>query len=388
MEKEYKLKMSDTYRKMIAFYHIVGLWKSENIHWKASFRQIFAFLLFVLCIILISLKAVITDDKDESVFLGATTLIGIVQIYRFYYIIWKQKKVVDLMYASSTSCTDDYETFCHVNKKSLNFTTLFKSFLVAMFALCIITAFTPLVTKRLIFNFAFPLDYKTDEMAFWMAYVFIVISFLLSLTCCFLTSMIWYIMMNFVVKFELLGNDFKNLGVISTKGQESFSVTSRPTKQTLYLQHLIEAIKSLESTDELLEEFASTFSGLFLLQIVTSSLCICGGVYSLAFSSHDDPIQDGFYCIVELYCFFDTFALMYLGNEIMVSSDRLSYCLFESNWIEQTQSCKRNILILVECLKQPQQIIVCKLFPLTLESFSIIVNRAYSMFNLLQNFRT
>ncbi|XP_037024899.1 odorant receptor 94a-like isoform X2 [Bradysia coprophila] len=138
----------------------------------------------------------------------------------------------------------------------------------------------------------------------------------------------------------------------------------------------------------LLDEFASTFSSLFLLQIFTSSLSICGGVYSLAFSSHDDPIQDGFYSIVEFYCFFDTFALMYLGNEIMVSSDKLSYCLFESNWIEQTQSCKRNILILVEYLQQPQQIIVCKLFPLNLESFSIIVNRAYSMFNLLQNFRT
>ncbi|XP_037024900.1 odorant receptor 94b-like [Bradysia coprophila] len=386
MEKEYKLKMSDTFRKMSAIYFIVGLWKIDQ--WKASFRQIFAFLLFVICMISICVKAFKTDDKDESVFLGVTTLIGLIQIYRLYYIIWNEKKVIDLMYASSTSCTDDYETFFHVNKKLANFTTFTKCFLVATFALFIITAFTPLLTKQLIFNFAFPLDYKTDEGAFWIAYVFIATSFLLSVTCCLFTSMVWYIMMNFVVKFELLGNDFKNLVVVRIEKQDADSLTNRQAKQTLYLRHLIEAIKSLESTTELLEEFASTFSNLFLLQIFTSSLCICGGVYSLAFSSHDDPIQDGFYAIVLFYCFFDTFTLMYLGNEIMFSSDRLSYCLFESNWIEQTQCCKRSIIIVVERLKQPQQIIVCKLFPLTLESFSIIVNRAYSMFNILQNFRT
>ncbi|XP_037024898.1 odorant receptor 94a-like isoform X1 [Bradysia coprophila] len=388
MEKKYKLKMLDTFRKMSATCFILGLWNSQ--HWKASFPRIFTCLLFLSCTLSTTLQVLITDDNDESVFLGVTTLICVVQTYRLFYIILKQRKVIDLMQSSSASSTDDYEAFCNVMQKLTNFTMFVKYFLATTFSSFLLALFTPLVTKQLMFNIAFPLDYKTDDNAFWMAYAFITASFLLSVTCCLLTSMNWYIMMNFVVKFELLGNDFKNLGVttVEAEGQESISLTSRQAKQTLYLRHLIEAIKSLESTTELLDEFASTFSSLFLLQIFTSSLSICGGVYSLAFSSHDDPIQDGFYSIVEFYCFFDTFALMYLGNEIMVSSDKLSYCLFESNWIEQTQSCKRNILILVEYLQQPQQIIVCKLFPLNLESFSIIVNRAYSMFNLLQNFRT
>lgn len=89
-------------------------------------------------------------------------------------------------------------------------------------------------------------------------------------------------------------------------------------------------------------------------------------------SSHDDLAQDAFYAIVLSFCFFDTFALMYLGNEIMLSSDGLSYCLFESTWTEQTQSCKMCIIIMVERLKQPQQLVVGILFSLDLESFSIV----------------
>lgn len=48
-------------------------------------------------------------------------------------------------------------------------------------------------------------------------------------------------MLNFVVKYEILGNDFKNLGMTRTEGDE------QKNPQLLYLQHLIDAIKSLES---------------------------------------------------------------------------------------------------------------------------------------------
>lgn len=71
---------------------------------------------------------------------------------------------------------------------------------------------------------------------------------------------------------------------------------------------------------------------------------------------------------------------MYLVNEIELSSDRLSYCWFESNWIEQTQSCKKNIIIMSEALRRPTQVIVGKLYPLNLKTFtsvSLIVNEVF-----------
>lgn len=64
--------------------------------------------------------------------------------------------------------------------------------------------------------------------------------------------------------------------------------------------------------------------------------------------------------------------VMNFGNEIKISSDRLSYCLFESNWIDQSMENKKCIIILTEILKQPNQLIVCKLYPLDLKLFSAV----------------
>lgn len=96
---------------------------------------------------------------------------------------------------------------------------------------------------------------------------------------------------------------------------------------------------------------------------------------------------------------------MYLGNEIMLSSDRLTYCLFESNWIDQPQATKKLIILFVERLKKPH-VIEIGLYTLSLGTFTgvrvnvdlsnilsqsiltslQILKFAYDMFNVLQNF--
>lgn len=63
---------------------------------------------------------------------------------------------------------------------------------------------------------------------------------------------------------------------------------------------------------------------------------------------------------------------MFLGNEIKVASTSLLYCLFESNWMEQTETCKRKMIILSEKLKRHKLIMVAKLYPLSLEIFNSV----------------
>lgn len=88
-------------------------------------------------------------------------------------------------------------------------------------------------------------------------------------------------------------------------------------------------------------------------------------------------IHDAFYVIETFYCFADIYVVLYLANEIMLSSDKLGYSLFESNWINQTQSCKKYILIVVECLKKPRVLVVGKLFPMNLETFIVVSGKVY-----------
>ncbi len=70
-----------------------------------------------------------------------------------------------------------------------------------------------------------------------------------------------------------------------------------------------------------------------------------------------------------LYNTLEIFLVMYFGNEITASKNRLSYRLFESNWVDQSQACKKIVLIFGEQLKQPKEFKILKIYPITLEMF-------------------
>ncbi len=76
------------------------------------------------------------------------------------------------------------------------------------------------------------------------------------------------------------------------------------------------------------------------------------------------------YIVILFYNISEIFMINYFGDEIMLSSTRVLYCLFESDWFEQPQTTIKCIIIFGEYLKQPHEIIIGKLYPLTLETFT------------------
>lgn len=84
----------------------------------------------------------------------------------------------------------------------------------------------------------------------------------------------------------------------------------------------------------------------------------------------ENPIKYGVFVATLFYSFFDIFMVTYFGNEIKFSSSLLSYCLFESDWMDQSKSCKKCVFIVMEVLKRPQMLIVGKLYALDLVIFT------------------
>ncbi|XP_037044050.1 odorant receptor 43a-like [Bradysia coprophila] len=250
----FKLELPKTIRILIALYYHLGIWSDQSTYRERS-RRYFLFIFALAYLSAVALRAKVTSDPDERIFLVVVSVQFAVQGYRFWLILWRKNEILSVLHQFGTRYTDEQSEF-----------------------------------------------YKT-----------------------------------------------RNLLV--------------------------------------LDEFGTHFGTLFLLQVGTGSVCICGAVYTLAFSSHEDLIIDAINCIVLLYSLFDIFMVMYLANEIKLSSDDLSRCLYNSNWIEQTQSCKRCVIILGERFKQPQELVVGKIYPLNLLTFTSIINGAYSMFNILQNLR-
>ncbi len=70
---------------------------------------------------------------------------------------------------------------------------------------------------------------------------------------------------------------------------------------------------------------------------------------------------------------FDLFIVLYLGNEITISSSELMYCVFESDWIWQSEAMVMDFIILTEVLKKPQQLIILKVYPMNLDTFTSVI---------------
>lgn len=79
----------------------------------------------------------------------------------------------------------------------------------------------------------------------------------------------------------------------------------------------------------------------------------------------------GFFIVIVFHGIVDIFFITYLGNEINYKSGRLSYCLFGSNWMVQTESCKKCVLIFGELLKKPEKLVIW-IFPMDLQTFTSV----------------
>lgn len=87
---------------------------------------------------------------------------------------------------------------------------------------------------------------------------------------------------------------------------------------------------------------------------------------------HDDLLQLAAYLLTLLYGLVNIFVMMYLGNSIKFESDKLSYCLFQCNWIDQSKASRMDIVILGEFLKKPHELVILKLFPMNLVTFATV----------------
>lgn len=62
----------------------------------------------------------------------------------------------------------------------------------------------------------------------------------------------------------------------------------------------------------------------------------------------------------------------YFGNELIVSSTALSKHSYFSNWMDMTKESRKIFICLLERLKCESQIVVGKLFPLSLETYTTV----------------
>lgn len=301
MDKTYVVEVPDVVRRFKSMYYAVGLWNGKG---KVTVLQVFYFTFFSAFNLSSVVGVSTSENTDNAVFLTVIVLIIFIQSYRLYFIIGKQNQILEFMSRVCVNSTDNYDAFRGATNKIRNMCRLALSFLGISYTLCVGVVVLPVIRKKLLFDIAFPWDYRIHEFAFWMAYGLVAGSYILSITLLIFVCMIWYMMQIFVVKYDILGKEFQSLG----KEMNGENRTTSQGNRASYIRRLIEGIKRLETINEYaknrhafknvfenhffllllirqLDEFESTFSSLFLLQIITSSMCICGATFVLSFVS-------------------------------------------------------------------------------------------------------
>ncbi|XP_037042354.1 odorant receptor 94b-like [Bradysia coprophila] len=365
----------------------LGIWyRGDKPTVKDLRKKVFFSIYYSFFVISVSVGVIKSENPDQRIFLADIAIGAVVVVVKFWMLVWKQNEILTLLNrvcVFSIRYDDDYNRFNYRLTGFMKFVFVFA--IITMVAGSLVSVGLSVIgsDKTLFLEIGFPLDYKNSDIAFCMATVFLFTEVFLSLIALFFSIMIWYLLFNCSLRYEVLGSELKDMGRTSEK--RDAKVTERQMHNNFF-EDLKTSIDAHLHLRELTKEVESFLADLFLLQFATSGLCICGSVYCLAFNVGGSLLTSILYLFVFFYHVAELIMITYFGNEIMLSSNRLSYSLFESNWYNQPHSTKKCVIIFGEYLKQPQAMMIGKLYPLTLETFTRILNSAYSMFNILKSF--
>lgn len=205
-------------RQMMSFLYRIGFWHRGKGIISPIARRIHLLYCIYYFIFFISLVvgAFTSDNGDDSVILVEAALIVAVMSIKMWFIMWKQKQIIDLLNRISVFSIRNYDDYNFVNGKLRRLMEFAKVFLliVGVANVCI-TIVVPLLgnEKNLFVKVAFPLDWKNSDIAFFLANAFVSMGIFLTMPMLLLSIMIWYLMFCCSLRYKILGNDIRNMGV-------------------------------------------------------------------------------------------------------------------------------------------------------------------------------
>ncbi|KAG5667246.1 hypothetical protein PVAND_015236 [Polypedilum vanderplanki] len=160
------------------------------------------------------------------------------------------------------------------------------------------------------------------------------------------------------------------------------------------LEHLCEVIENIESTQkkenlimcvnfhlkiiEINKKVQKIFSPIFLVRGFLSVAVLCTTILALIILS--DPAVFGKLSTYVIIMFVSIFVPCYYGSKIKEISLQISYKLFYSEWINESEDYKNILKFIIGCTKNTMKISVANIFDVDLGNFMSICQSVYSMY--------
>lgn len=246
MTKRFKIEIPSLIHIIIALLYQFKVWCKDDITIYKSPRKLFYWLFFVAFAVSVTIGSAVTDDNDERISLAVISISLFVHSSKIWKILREQKTILKMIHQLGTHYTNDKKEFFRVENKLKLFMTLFHYFNNTLVYTYAIVGVFPLANDHnLFFNIAFPLDRSKSDIAFWISFLFVFGALMVAPLGSLLSSILWYLMLGFVLKYNILGNELKNLGIRTEDGETNMKISSKQ-QQKLYQKQFITAIQTYE----------------------------------------------------------------------------------------------------------------------------------------------
>lgn len=248
----YRTEIPKVINQILAVFYKIGIWDvPERTKFSRIGLKLFHFIYYITFVISIIMGAFLTTDSDEFVFLSGVSFGVCLHIVRMFYIISRKEKILNFIQAIGLHTTNEVVEFVEINRK-LKKLTKFATYFVSgcIVDLIFLTIFPVLSGKKMIVNIAFPQSFPWENgpSTYWIKHLFIVIGCIYPIILILLTIIVMYLMLNYAIKYEMLGNQLKVLGVKNTSSKKTEKM--KVCKEELFVKCLIDAIQNHREINE------------------------------------------------------------------------------------------------------------------------------------------
>lgn len=216
--KMHSLKFYEVVNHMLSFFYRIGFWHRGD---EATIQELVIKSFYCIYHFLFTISLVVgtitSDNWDDSIFFGEIAIIAAVLTVELWILVWRQTQILKLLNQIcifSIRCDDDFSL---VNEKLSRFIQFVMVLLIYLFVADCTVGAIPFVTseRTLFFKIGFPLDWRNNEIAFWIANTYVFTGLILSMAAFLLAIIVWYLMLICCLRYTVLGNELRKLGQIS-----------------------------------------------------------------------------------------------------------------------------------------------------------------------------
>lgn len=225
--------------RLISFLYYAGFWHRGDTPAVTEVGMKLFYCIYYFLFLLSLIVGATSVSTEQAVFLVQLSIsIGVLNI-KLWFLVMKQVQIVGFLNRVCVFTIRYNEDAEFANDKLGRFAKFVIVFFVVVLICCFQLAFLPFfeTQKTLVLQIGFPFDYKNNEIAFCFASLFIFSGTFLSMIAAFCSVIIWYLLLSFSLRYEVLGSEFKKIG--RTRGKRMEKHVSAPY---VFFQDLKESI--------------------------------------------------------------------------------------------------------------------------------------------------